>query len=83
METWQLRRIGLTVSSNISEPQGDVYVGSVQPGNWLAGSFSASRDSSDESQTLMPGTRLICVFTLGDPAATATMSIFGTREYAV
>lgn len=81
LETWQITRIAVTVTSNVLEPVAQVYVGSVAPGNLLAGTYTGSLDSSDENQTLNPGQGLLCTWTGGDAGATATLSVFGTVTY--
>lgn len=81
LETWHLTRQAVSVTSNVKEPIAQVYVGSVSPANLLAGTYTGSLDSSDEDQTILPGTPLICVWTGGDAGAVATHSIFGQKVY--
>lgn len=78
LQTWDITRIGVLVSSNTKEPVAKVYVDSESPGNFLAGTYTGSNDSSDESQRLMPGQHLLCRWTGGDSGATATLSVFGS-----
>jgi hypothetical protein len=78
LQTWDITRIGVLVSSNTREPTAKVYVDSEGPGNFLAGTYTGSNDSSDENQRLMPGQHLLCRWTGGDAGAQATMSVFGT-----
>lgn len=78
LETWQVSKIGVLVSSAISEPTAKVYVDSESPENYLGGTFTGSNDASNESQTLRQGQKLICVWSLADVGASATLSIFGT-----
>lgn len=77
LQTWSVSRLGVLTSSNVSEPTAKVYVDSEGPGNFLSGTYTGSNDSSDEVQTLMPGQRILCRWTGGDPGAQATLSIFG------
>lgn len=77
LETWQVSRIAVQTSTNESEPTAKVYVDSEGPGNFLAGTYTGSNDSSDENLTLMPGQHLLCRWTGGDAGATATVSVFG------
>lgn len=81
LETWQVTRIAVSSTSSASEPEADVYVGTMSPANFLGGTYSGSKDQSDEDVTIPPGTPLICVWTGGDPGAEATLSIFGTRTF--
>jgi hypothetical protein len=81
LETWTVTRIAVSASSNTLEPVAQVYVASVSPGNLLAGTYTGSLDSSDENQVLSPQEPLLCVWTGGDVGATATLSVFGTREF--
>lgn len=77
LQTWRITKVAVYVSSAVSEPQALVYVDTEAPGSLLAGTYSGSNDSSNENQLLMPGQRLLCRWTGGDSAATATLSIFG------
>lgn len=78
LQTWTINRLGVLVSSNTKEPVAKVYVNSEGPGNFLAGTYTGSNDSSDENQVLMPGQHLLCRWTGGDTGATATLSVFGS-----
>lgn len=77
LQTWQVFRVAVQVTSNVLEPTARVYVDSLGPGNFLAGTYSGSNDSSDENLTLMPGQHLLCQWTGGDAGAVATLSVFG------
>lgn len=77
LQTWNLARIAVQTSTNTSEPVAQVYVDSESPGNFLAGTYTGSNDSSDENQMLMPGQHLLCRWTGGDAGAQATLSVFG------
>jgi len=77
LQTWNVTRLGVLVSSNTNEPTAKVYIDSEGPGNFLAGTYTGSNDSSDENQTLMPGQHLLCRWTGGDHGAVATLSVFG------
>lgn len=77
LQTWTVTRLGVLTSSNTSEPTAKVYVDSEGPGNFLAGTYTGSNDSSDENQILMPGQHLLCRWTGGDSGAVATLSVFG------
>lgn len=77
LQTWNVSRIAVQTTTNASEPTARVYVDSEGPGNFLAGTYTGSNDSSDESLTLMPGQHLLCRWTGGDVGAKATLSVFG------
>lgn len=77
LQTWAVARIGVQTSSAESEPTARVYVNSESPGNFLAGTYTGSNDSSDENLMLMPGQHLLCRWTGGDIGAQATLSVFG------
>lgn len=77
LETWQVSRIAVQTTTNTSEPTARVYVDSEGPGNFLAGTYTGSNDSSDENLTLMPGQHLLCRWDGGDAGAVATLSVFG------
>jgi hypothetical protein len=79
LETWTVTRTAVSTTTNVLEATAVTYVGQVSPGSQLSGTYSGSLDSSDEQQQINPGQSLLCVWTGGDPGATATLSIFGTR----
>ena len=81
LETWLVTRVAVSVSSNTLEPVAQVYVGSVGPGNLLAGTYTGSLDSSDENQVVKQAQPLLCAWTGGDAGATATFSVFGEVTY--
>jgi hypothetical protein len=81
LENWHVTRVAVTVTTNVLEPVARVYIGSVAPGNLLAGTYTGSLDSSDEDQYVSPGQPLLCVWTGGDAGATATLSVFGEVTY--
>jgi hypothetical protein len=70
-------RVAVSVTSNVKEPVAQVYIGSVSPGNLLAGTYTGSLDSSDEDQWINPAQPLLCAWTGGDAGAVATLSVFG------
>jgi hypothetical protein len=79
--SWQPTSIAVSVSTNASEAQCNIYLGlSAEAGSLLgATSTGSTGDSDDCSQTVWPGQLLIAVWTGGDPRAVATMSVFGTK----
>lgn len=76
---WHVTRIAVLTATNVLEPVAKVYVDSVSPVNFLAGTYTGSNDSSDENLWLRPGQKLICEWTGGDANAVATLSVFGTK----
>lgn len=80
--SWQPQTIAVSVSTNNAEAQCNVFLGiSPTAGALLAATSTGSTgDSTDCSATVWPGQELIAVWTGGDPGATATISIFGTKE---
>lgn len=80
--SWQPTTIAVSVSTALSEAQCNVYLGiSAQAASLLgATQTGSSGDSTDCSATVWPGQSLIAVWTGGDKDATATMSIFGTKQ---
>jgi hypothetical protein len=81
LETWFVTSTAVRVTSNTKEPTATTYVGAVADGNTLSSTFSGSRDSSPEQQTLQPGQPLLCQWSGGDPGATATLTVLGTVTY--
>lgn len=79
-ETWNVTKISVFVSSNTLEPTARVYLGSVSPQNLIDGTYTGSTDSSDTSVTVLPNQEMLCVWTGGDVGATATLSLYGTKE---
>jgi hypothetical protein len=79
--SWQPTSIGVSATSNASEAQCHVYLGLSAVAGALLGATStgSTGDTTDCSQTVWPGQNLIAVWAGGDPGATATMSVFGTR----
>jgi len=79
--SWQPTSIAVSVSTNNSEAQCNVYLGLNAAAGSLLGATStgSTGDSTDCSQTVWPGQSLIAVWTGGDAGATATMSVFGTK----
>jgi hypothetical protein len=80
--SWQPATIAVSVSTNASEAQCNIYQGLAPgAGSLLAATSTGSTgDSTDCSTTVWPGQFLIAEWTGGDPGATATMSVFGTKR---
>lgn len=79
LESWVVTRIAVLVSTAVLEPTARVYVDAEAPLNFLAGTYTGSNDSSDESLRLRPGQLLICRWTGADVGAGATLSVFGEK----
>lgn len=80
--SWQPETIAVSVSTNNSEAQCNIYLGIAPQAASLLGATStgSTGDSTDCSATVWPGQSLIAVWTGGDPGAIATMSVFGTKQ---
>lgn len=82
-EVWYLTQVACSVSSKVAEATFAVYVGDrVYPGGLRDQSFSGSSgDSTDRvSDPIRSGWKIWGVWSGGDPGATATMSLTGTKE---
>lgn len=79
IERWDITNISVTVTSATSEPTAKVYVDSVDPTKFIGGTFTGSNDSSDQTVQLLQGQKIICVWTLADVGARATLSVYGTK----
>jgi hypothetical protein len=79
--SWQPTNIAVSVATNASEAQCNLYLGlSAAAGSLLgATSTGSTGDSTDCSQTVWPGQSLIAVWAGGDPGSIATLSVFGTK----
>jgi hypothetical protein len=79
--SWQPSTIAVSVTTAVSEAQCSIYLGiGPIPGSLVgATQTGSSGDSTDCSATVWPGQELIAVWAGGDPGATATMSVFGTK----
>jgi len=82
-EVWTLTSVACSVSTNIKEATFAIYVGDrVFPGGLRDQSFSGSSgDSTDRiTDAIKSGWKVWGMWRGGDPGATATMSLTGTRE---
>lgn len=79
LEYWQVSRVAVATATNVEEPVAKVYIDVAADSHFLAGTYTGSNDSSDESVTLRPGQKLICVWTGADLNTTCTMSISGIK----
>ncbi len=79
-EKWNVTKMTVLVSSNTKEPTAIVYLGSVAPQNSIDTTYTGSADSSDTSIVVLPNQNILCVWAGGDSGATATISLYGTKE---
>lgn len=83
-EVWNPTVISVQVSSNTNEATCQIYVGPQPQQNWFVdATFSGSTgDSTDKAagNLVRQGNSVWAVWTGGDPGATATVSISGTRD---
>lgn len=79
--TWQPETVAVSCSTNITESICSLYVGISPIAGSLIGTTStgSTGDSDDIGASVYTGQSIIAVWTGGDPGATATMSIFGTK----
>lgn len=83
-ETWTPSAVAVSVSSHTAEAACKLYVGD-QPvqSNFVDGTYSGSSGDSTDSlaaQRVKAGEYVWAVWTGGDPGATATMTVSGSRE---
>ncbi|HXO24752.1 MAG TPA: hypothetical protein VN870_09225 [Streptosporangiaceae bacterium] len=78
--SWALVQAACATTSTMNEPVFNLYVGDAQPSNFLGGTFSGNNDCTDLAQTLYSGQYLTGQWVDGDPGATATMTLFGTKQ---
>lgn len=78
-DPWTIQRMSVSVSSNTSEPQANIYRGTVNPGTKISGTYSGSNDTDSQvsDNPLYPGETYTCEWTGGDAGATATISFSG------
>jgi len=76
---WQMERVSVSVSSNANEPSANIYRGTANAGTFISGTYSGSNDTDSDfrDRPMWPGEFYTCVWTDGDPGATATVSFGG------
>jgi hypothetical protein len=79
-QTLKVKKVSVSVTTDVLQPVAKVYLGSVSPGNLLDGTETGANDSSDIDATLMPGEYLTVEWTGGDSGAIATASFYGDVE---
>lgn len=75
--SWNVLLASVYTSSSVSEPTARLYLNSLA--TQIAGTFTGSNDSTSLDIRIRNG-RLICVWTGGDPGATAQMAVNGFVE---
>lgn len=75
---WIVRTTTVSASTSVLQAQANTYHGGVSPANLVDGTLSGSSgDTSDTVMLLQPGDQLYCVWSGGDPGATAFMRCAG------
>jgi hypothetical protein len=79
---WLVTTVAVSVAGTVvNVPQIRLYKGAPSPGQEITNSYNGARNSSDGmSVTLHAGEYLSAEWSAGDPAAVATISVFGTRS---
>lgn len=81
-ETWSPATAAVSASSSNSEATAKVYAGSqVSQGTFVDGTTwgSTGDNTNNFTQPVYPGQEVFAVWTGGDPGATATLVVSGTR----
>lgn len=82
-EKWHPANIQVSASSNVLEAQCNIYVGDgPRPDTNIGGTFSGSSGDTLDSVTVEVGVgwKVWAVWTGGDPTATATLNVMGTKD---
>lgn len=80
-ETWNITKVSVIGTSAFSsEPICNVYVDSTAPENFFDGTQTGNQDSSDVTWTILQNGKLIAQFLGGQPGASHTLSVYGTRN---
>jgi hypothetical protein len=83
-EVWSPQNVHVSASSNTNEAQCEIYVGnSATQSNFRDSTFSGSSgDASDRvnADTVKIGAWIWAVWTGGDPGATATLAVTGSKD---
>lgn len=81
-ESWQPATAAVSVSTNVKEATARIYTGAqVFQGTFTDGTTwgSTGDSTSNFTGTVYPGQQVWAVWTGGDPGATATLVVSGTR----
>lgn len=80
VESWQVQRVAVTVSSATLEPTAKIYRNHVSPASFIGGTYAGSNDAdTDLHEQLQPGDTLIAVWEDGDAGATAALTVGGLK----
>lgn len=82
-EVWSPSNAAVSVSSNANEATAKIYAGSVMAANTFVDGTtwgSTGDNTSNFSVSVYPGQQIFAEWTSGDPGATATLVITGTRQ---
>jgi hypothetical protein len=74
---WVINLSTVSTSTAVKVPTANVYRNFIAQANFVEGSYTGSNDSSDTRIVLHAGEALICVWTGGDPGATAAFRVSG------
>ena len=78
---WRVANIAVSTDSS-TDTECRLYLGPEAPANLIGATYSGNRDQLGTGLTLFPGQLLTAVWTLGDPGATATVSVYGVLDVA-
>lgn len=81
-EKWTITRIAVTTTDPITSqnvPEANIFLDSPGAANFLEGTYSGNKDSSDTNIVLERNQRLYCQWSGGNSGSVATFSIFGER----
>lgn len=77
-QLWHITRASVQVSSNTKEPTANLWLGN--KAKFISGTYTGSNDTDDALNEYLGGTGYImCIWTGGDPGATATLTIAGEQ----
>lgn len=82
-EVWHPQSAQVSVATNTNEAECSIYVGdSVAPQNLRGRTFSGSSGDTNTGlvDTVKSGAKVWAVWTGGDPKATATLTVTGTKD---
>lgn len=77
-ETWTVTLVSVQVTTSQNEAIASVYLDGALLGTTTWGSTGDS--DTGITQSVMPGQQVYATWTGGDPGATATMTVTGTRQ---
>lgn len=84
-ETWAVRRVAVRVApvppatAPVLEPEARVYRGAAVDEMMVDGTYTGSTNSTGVDLQMMPGDVITVAWVYGDPGATATATVSGTK----